>query len=949
MEMMSSTYSFYSFWIRFRYYLPPSNQSDIIMTDTPDPNYESGTKNTMAKLPGRKYHSAPTATSIEDNTDVPRTPPRIALSTDTGLQATPLKQKAIHSVTGEKGIMDDGLKRYIRAHFRDKVHRGMPVTEFIRAVWDFAPDDIPEMSNYTFPVEYLNWYLRCRYEKDSYFPLSKMLEHILDQITSGTRRQRQSRTTVSDGRLGKMKFSRLEERTVKGTFTRILKPDLAFGTSKSGRRRHWEWYLGFIEIKNGDEGPVRGSDFDLSKVAFEKSTSSACTPGTATPSRSVACASRRTSSGTKRKGPASASDDVEPRPKRSRSHANSDEDANMSLAPAAHINAELDPDTQPALTDNEVQAGKYMNELLSHGVRSYATGCMIRGAKVILWYGDRMGIVQSEPFDLRKESRLLLLYLAAMDSADHARMGICPFLKFPSSSYDSYDGVKLELDDKLAMDVNDKPLEKLVFEVDNSRRVITEFGAVGRGTAVVQIKATGAAKAMFGEDDLVAKLAWPSKGREAEDNFIKTIRRKLKAHAPRWLDHVVDLKCSVTRNMEQMDLPRIYMTNLLDYEERVFRIMVMKKYDALEQVNSVGEFKKVFVDVVNAHHWVWKTAQVLHRDISAGNIMFYRKDGDVMGVLCDWDLAMAKLQEKDYAEDDRQSKICNKPDENNIFGYPEVADSGKAEGQSKQQVEVPLAALNAPDIVEEEDEDGPAPSDNEVHAVPCGVRGADELAQAWAPCGDESKPQVKVPLVAYNAPDIVEEEGEDGPAPSDSEVRPTQERSRKRPRYRTGTGPFMALDLLEKGNPPLHRYRHDLESFFFVLVWFCAVFEPEKHQFRHLSDWESPNLYVIGRNKWAFISQEQERRDVFASTHPDYAQLVDTWVRSLRTKFHHVALLSHNIIFLAERLNMAIEGGDLEEATSFEAQIAQTKAQRSEVMTYEIFMRSLQLPASGPQ
>ncbi|KAI0929617.1 hypothetical protein AcV7_005105 [Taiwanofungus camphoratus] len=159
----------------------------------------------------------------------------------------------------------------------------------------------------------------------------------------------------------------------------------------------------------------------------------------------------------------------------------------------------------------------------------------------------------------------------------------------------------------------------------------------------------------------------------------------------------------------------------------------------------------------------------------------------------------------------------------------------------------------------------------------------------------------------------------------------------------------MALDLLEKGNPPLHRYRHDLESFFFVLVWFCAVFEPEKHQFRHLSDWESPNLYVIGRNKWAFISQEQERRDVFASTHPDYAQLVDTWVRSLRTKFHHVALLSHNIIFLAERLNMAIEGGDLEEATSFEAQIAQTKAQRSEVMTYEIFMRSLQLPASGPQ
>ncbi|KAI0925017.1 hypothetical protein AcW1_010334 [Taiwanofungus camphoratus] len=885
MEMMSSTYSFYSFWIRFRYYPPPSHQSDIIMTDIPDPDYESRTKNTIAKLPDRLCKSAPTPTlSIE----VPRTPPRNALSTDTGLHETPLGQEAIHSVTGEEDIMDDSVKRYIRAHFRDKVHRGMPVSEFIRAVWDFTPDDIPDMSNYTFPMEYLNWDRRCLREKDSYFPLSKMLEQIFDQITSGTCRQRQSRTTVSDGSLGKINFSRLE-RIAKGTFTRALKPDLAFGTSKSRRCQHWEWYLGFIEVKSGDEGPVRESDFDLSKVAFEKSTSSACMPGTATPSRSVACASRRTSSGTKRKGPTSADDDVEPRPKRSRSHANGDEDANMSLAPAAHINAELDTDNQPALTDNEVQAGKYMNELLSHGVRSYATGCMIRGAKVILWYGDRMGIVQSEPFDLRKDSRLLLLYLAAMDSADHARMGICPFLKFPSSSYDSYDGVKLELDDKLATDVNDDPLEKLVFEIDDSRRIITEFGAVGRGTAVVPIKATGAAKVMFGEDDLVAKLAWPSKGREAEDNFIKKIRRNLKAHAPRWLDHVVDLKCSVTRNMKEMNLPRIYMTNLLDYEERVFRMMVMKRYDALEQVNSVDEFKKVFVDVVNAHHWVWETAQVLHRDISAGNIMFYRKDGDVMGVLCDWDLAMAKLQEKDYAEDDRQSKICDKPDENNIFGYPEVADSDKAEGQSK--------------------------------------------------------PQVKMPLVAHNAPDIVE----DGPAPSDSEVRETHEQSRKRPRYRTGTGPFMALDLLEKGDPPLHCYRHDLESFFFVLVWFCAVFEPEKHQFRHLSDWESPNLYVIGRNKWAFISQEKERQDVFASTHPDYAELVDTWVQPLKTEFYDMASLSHIIKSRAEKLNIALKQGNLEVATSLGAQIAQMKAQKNEMMTYKIFMQSLQLPASGPQ
>jgi len=37
-------------------------------------------------------------------------------------------------------------------------------------------------------------------------------------------------------------------------------------------------------------------------------------------------------------------------------------------------------------------------------------------------------------------------------------------------------------------------------------------------------------------------------------------------------------------------------------------------------------------------------------------------------------------------------------------------------------------------------------------------------------------------------------------------------------KHRTGTIPFMARDLLVE-NPPPRLYRHDLESFFFVLVW----------------------------------------------------------------------------------------------------------------------------------
>ncbi|KAF8156125.1 hypothetical protein B0H34DRAFT_618675, partial [Crassisporium funariophilum] len=37
--------------------------------------------------------------------------------------------------------------------------------------------------------------------------------------------------------------------------------------------------------------------------------------------------------------------------------------------------------------------------------------------------------------------------------------------------------------------------------------------------------------------------------------------------------------------------------------------------------------------------------------------------------------------------------------------------------------------------------------------------------------------------------------------------------------HRTGTIPFMACDLLADDDPPPHLFRHDLESFYYILVW----------------------------------------------------------------------------------------------------------------------------------
>src|SRR5713101_156777 len=71
---------------------------------------------------------------------------------------------------------------------------------------------------------------------------------------------------------------------------------------------------------------------------------------------------------------------------------------------------------------------------------------------------------------------------------------------------------------------------------------------------------------------------------------------------------------------------------------------------------------------------------------------------------------------------------------------------------------------------------------------------------------DRSKPDLWVILNDLDLAGRVEVEGEVSHATA---------------RHRTGTLPFMALELLEEQSTR-HRLRHDLESLFYVAVWWAA-------------------------------------------------------------------------------------------------------------------------------
>ncbi|CAE6474389.1 hypothetical protein ACGC1H_006210 [Rhizoctonia solani] len=90
--------------------------------------------------------------------------------------------------------------------------------------------------------------------------------------------------------------------------------------------------------------------------------------------------------------------------------------------------------------------------------------------------------------------------------------------------------------------------------------------------------------------------------------------------------------------------------------------------------------------------------------------------------------------------------------------------------------------------------------------------------------------------------------------------------------HRTGTLPFMAIDLLVAVPPP-HLYRHDLESFFYVLVWICAE---DQHGWHRVD-----SVTSMAEKKSYFLSQfeiEQLRIGKFV-------ELKLTWITQLHSLF----------------------------------------------------------------
>jgi hypothetical protein len=115
-------------------------------------------------------------------------------------------------------------------------------------------------------------------------------------------------------------------------------------------------------------------------------------------------------------------------------------------------------------------------------------------------------------------------------------------------------------------------------------------------------------------------------------------------------------------------------------------------------------------------------------------------------------------------------------------------------------------------------------------------------------------------------------------------------------RHRTGTVPFMAMELLHK-NPPAHLYRHDLESFFYILVWAAIHYDiPRKERLsttnQYIAKWDS-DMVISSMGKSSFFSDPIMRTEILSAIRPEFKELETQWIQPLVLLFQ-LGKQSHN-------------------------------------------------------
>ncbi|KAI6158190.1 hypothetical protein BKA82DRAFT_131896 [Pisolithus tinctorius] len=174
-------------------------------------------------------------------------------------------------------------------------------------------------------------------------------------------------------------------------------------------------------------------------------------------------------------------------------------------------------------------------------------------------------------------------------------------------------------------------------KLDNRERD-TRLRLAGRGTSVMDVtcEALKQEKPADTVDGMVAKIYWTEEARITEEEILERVKEAGKKFED-VRGHVPILLFSKRFLVSTSTIRRALGLKDPEKGSRRLVLLVFKKLSPIEELQG-DELVDAWRQCVLCHYALWWEG-IHHRDVSSGNLMYYRVDGKVMGVLNDYDLS----------------------------------------------------------------------------------------------------------------------------------------------------------------------------------------------------------------------------------------------------------------------------------------------------------------------
>lgn len=319
------------------------------------------------------------------------------------------------------------------------------------------------------------------------------------------------------------------------------------------------------------------------------------------------------------------------------------------------------------------QIAEYAAEILSRQHRSHLFFASVFQYKVNFLYIDRVSTVISESIDCQKQPKEFLQFFCRLGSMTREQLGYDPtatpasikeieVMRQRALRMDGYQKTYVDSAISDALEQKEKslwPIYKLLVppNIKDPQQIGPQAFLVGKPRSCSSSLTGRSTKGFVAydvrKDEFVfLKDSWRAdipRGRSESDVYLMLQAAKV--------DNIATFRCGGDVEPRQRTKSQKYFnTETVDFIARIHHRLVIEEIGKpLDDYESAHELTQVMYGALKGHWSAYKNAEVLHRDISDGNILITYQGDEPRGILIDWDLCktMGEIAEQKASNTNR--------------------------------------------------------------------------------------------------------------------------------------------------------------------------------------------------------------------------------------------------------------------------------------------------------